>query len=258
MKGLLALYLAALAISWTTLALDIASLVQGPPQWITTETPASVPVHLWTMYGLFSVCQADSYSDSEPGGRHWHCRPFPQRGVDCGGGSGRQTRLESRVKRSGGEEEGVPPSDDQEGFGFCDEWRVAGYAQQLSLVFALANLVALTLTLLGTAAAGRGFRTDKLRSGWKLVAGLMTLQALCMCLSSSLVAAAFHHDGRFAYGSKLGRAWVETVVAYALDLFIVVVLLVTRATGKLGMVPGDDGYVPIDEDDDDRRDAAVV
>ncbi|BGP41934.1 hypothetical protein JCM10450v2_006010 [Rhodotorula kratochvilovae] len=159
MKGLLALYLVASAISWTTLSLDIASLVQGP---------------------------------------------------QC-------------------------------------------YAQQLSLVFALANLIALTLTLLGTAAAGRGFRTEKLRSGWKLVAGLMTLQALCMCLSSSLVAYEFHHDARFANGSKFGRAWVETVVAYALNLFIIIVLLLTRVTGKLRMVPGDDGYEPID----DRRDVVA-
>ena len=80
------------------------------------------------------------------------------------------------------------------------------YAQQLSLVFAFANLIALTLTLLGTANAGRGFRTEKLRSGWKIVAGLMVLQAFFMCVSSSLVAYEFHHDSRFAYDSKLGTS----------------------------------------------------
>lgn len=42
-----------------------------------------------------------------------------------------------------------------------------------------------------------------------------------------------------------GRAWVETVVAYALNLFIVITLLLTRITGKLRMVPGDEGYEPI-------------
>ncbi|BGP01922.1 hypothetical protein NBRC10513v2_005562 [Rhodotorula toruloides] len=131
------------------------------------------------------------------------------------------------------------------GWGLCENWSTAGYAHQLSLILGLANIIAIVLTLIGTASAGRGYRTDKLRSGWKLVAGLMFLQALCMCISSSFIAWERHHDERFAHGSKLGRAWVETVVAYALNLFIVITLLLTRITGKLRMVPGDEGYEPI-------------
>ncbi|TNY18965.1 hypothetical protein DMC30DRAFT_418360 [Rhodotorula diobovata] len=265
MKGLLALYLLAFATSWTTLSLDLASMISGP-KWITTRTPKNAPVELTTHYGLFEQCTSSSY---EPG--VLHCRPFPQRGVDCSGSPGRREEGEGggnglwagvlwlagqakEGEKAVGAASGGGKDDEDEAFGFCDAWRIAGYGQQLSLVFALTNLIALTLTLLGTAAAGRGFRTEKLRSGWKLVAGLMVLQAACMCLSSSLVAYEFHHGARFTHGSKLGRAWVETVVAYALNLFIVIVLLLARATRAFRIAPGvEDGYEPID----DRRDVVA-
>ncbi|GJN92898.1 hypothetical protein Rhopal_005938-T1 [Rhodotorula paludigena] len=208
MKGLLVLYLVALAISITSTALNVASVAQ------TTR-----------------------------------CVPFPKRGVDCGKSSGRDYDLLLGVSAgqtaatvtSGGD--GEDEAEDR--WGFCDNWVAAGYAHQLSLAFALGNVVALSLTLWGTATVGRGFRTDKLRSGWKLVAGLMTLQAVCMCVSTSLVAYEFHHNERFEHGAHLGRAWREGVVAYALNLFVVIVLLLTRVTGQLRMVPGEDGYEPI-------------
>ncbi|GAA5944697.1 hypothetical protein JCM3775_007580 [Rhodotorula graminis] len=264
MKGLLVLYLVALAISWTTLSLDLASMMTGP-RWITTRTNSTVPVHLTTSYGLFQQCTSSSY---EPG--VVHCRSFPQRGVDCGGSPARNEDgkddgvwagvlwLTGQASEAHGSTAGTASGGgkdaDEELFGFCDAWRMAGYAQQLSLVFAFANLIALTLTLLGTANAGRGFRTEKLRSGWKVVAGLMVLQAFFMCVSSSLVAYEFHHDSRFAYDSKLDRAWVETVVAYALNLFVVIVLLLARATRAFRIAPGvEDGYEPIE----DRRDVAA-
>lgn len=71
------------------------------------------------------------------------------------------------------------------------------YAQQISLIFGAAAILASFVVLLG----GRA----KSESGWRVVAGLMGLQAACLILSTSLVAYEFNHDDRFYYGSKLGE-----------------------------------------------------
>ncbi|BGP26339.1 hypothetical protein Rt10032_c10g4370 [Rhodotorula toruloides] len=252
MKGLLALYLAAFAVSLTTLSLNTASTLQIA--WIRTRTPAISPIQLTTTYGLFRVCEESSY---EPGVTT--CRPFPSRALDCEGQArGAEMQLdEHRGKSVWMSAAGLAGAKKmaqrvtrrkrfaESGWGLCENWSTAGYAHQLSLILGFANIIAIVLTLIGTASAGRGYRTDKLRTGWKLVAGLMFLQAVCMCISSSFIAWERHHDELFAHGSKLGRAWVETVVAYALNLFIVITLILTRITGKLRMVPGDNGYEPI-------------
>ncbi|GAA5906676.1 hypothetical protein JCM5296_006453 [Sporobolomyces johnsonii] len=219
MKGLLALYLAALAVACSTLGLSIASLVQ--PNWITTTLPTRSPIdlHLTTAYGLFEACETTSNSHESI----VTCRKFPNRARDCGSDDG--------------------------GWGFCDSWISAGYAHQLSLVFALTSLLALALTLFGTATAGRGFRTERLRSGWKLFTALMGLQAGCLILSTSLVAREFGHDARFGVGSKLGHAFILATVAWALNVLVVFSILFVRATGKLRIVPEaagrEDGYETI-------------
>ncbi|BGP18344.1 hypothetical protein JCM10213_008516 [Rhodosporidiobolus nylandii] len=233
MRGLLALYLGALAVALTTLGLSTSSLYRA--RWVSSSTPTVVPVVLTTSYGLFQKCETSSYLPGVV-----ECRPFPQRGRDCG-------RREAELPKEGGAQvlSGEDHDEEDERWGFCESWYTAGYAHQLSLVFALANLIALVLTLVGTATVGRGFRTEKLRSGWKLVAGLMTLQALCLVVSSSLIAYERNHDRRFAHGAHLGRSWTMTTVSYALNLAVVLALLFVRATGRLRIVPGEDGYEPI-------------
>lgn len=96
---------------------------------------------------------------------------------------------------------------------------VRSYAHQLSLIFSLASLIALVLTLIGTATVGRGLRTEKLRSGWKLVAGLMTLQAVCLMVASSLVAYERNNDGRFSVGVvHLGASFLSRLPTRLLPL----------------------------------------
>lgn len=70
------------------------------------------------------------------------------------------------------------------------------YAQQLSLIFGAASILACLVVLLG----GRVKRV----SGWRIVAGLMGVQALFLIVSTSLVAHEFNTDDRFFYGSRLG------------------------------------------------------
>ncbi|GAA6017152.1 hypothetical protein JCM10207_002553 [Rhodosporidiobolus poonsookiae] len=234
MRGLLALLVGSLLVAFTTLTLDIFSTIRQ--DWIRWETPAIVPVHLTTTYGLFQRCDTSSYL---PGVTT--CRKFPQRGLDCGKKAARVPAVAEATALS--DDDG---NDEEEGWGFCENWAVAGYAHQLSLIFGLANLVSLVLTLIGTAIVGRGFRTEKLRSGWKLVAGFMAMQALFMIVSSSIVAYERNNEqARFGPGAHLARAWTMTTVAYALNLVIVVALLFVRATGKLRIVPGEEGYESI-------------
>ncbi|GAA5842959.1 hypothetical protein JCM11251_002945 [Rhodosporidiobolus azoricus] len=232
MRGLLGLYSVAFIVSCTTLILSLFALVRT--DWITAATPSTVPVPLRTSYGLFEACET-AYGLTK-------CRPFPQRHLDCGRKrSAWPSLVEELDVVSGNRKHG-----EEEKFGFCDAWITAGYATQLSLVFALANLLALVLTLIGTAAVGRGFRTEKLRSGWKLVAGLMTLQAVCLAVTSSLVAYERDHDSRFALGVvHLARSWTMSTVAYALNFAVVASILFIRATGRLRIVPGDEGYMPV-------------
>ncbi|GAA5862319.1 hypothetical protein JCM8547_007602 [Rhodosporidiobolus lusitaniae] len=228
MKGLLALYLGILAVSLTSFSLDAVSL---GGTWVKQRTPSSVPVDLVlsTSYGLFSRCDSSSYFPSDV-----TCRPFPDRAKDCGKGA---------IGVFSSEEE----DEEEERWDLCDSWITAGYAQQLSLVFSLGNLLAIGLTLWGTATVGRGYRTERLRSGWKLVAGLMSLQALCALISTSLIAFERNHDRRFSHGAHLARSWTMSTVGYALNFAAVAVLLFVRATGKLRIVPGEDGYAPIDD-----------
>ncbi|GAA6033956.1 hypothetical protein JCM8097_000427 [Rhodosporidiobolus ruineniae] len=242
MRGLLGLYSLAFVVSAVTFVLSIFATVRT--DWIVFSTPSTIPVKLTTSYGLFEKCDTSSYL---PG--LTQCRKFPLRDQDCGANSAGREAADIWLTSSGE----VDEESSDERWDACDSWITAGltsssprsYAQQLSLVFAVASLVAVVVTLIGTATVGRGFRTDKLRSGWKLVAWLMALQALCLILSSSLIAYERDHDPRFAHGSHLARSWQMTTAAYALNLGVVATLLFVRATGKLRIVPGDSGYTPI-------------
>ncbi|GAA5983472.1 hypothetical protein JCM11641_005820 [Rhodosporidiobolus odoratus] len=233
MRGLLTLYSVASIVSFTTLALTIASIAK--PSWIVEQAPSLIELRHKTTYGLFQLCEAHPYLPGVV-----ECRRFPQRGRDCG-------KLVHLLNGGSivGMLSGDGRHDSEDMWGFCESWYTAGYAQQLSLVFALANLIALVLTLIGTATVGPGYRTDKLRSGWKLVAGLMSLQAVCLLLASSFVAFERNHNFRFVEGAHLGQAWAMTTVAYSLNLAVVFSLLFIRATGRFSIVPGEDGYEPI-------------
>lgn len=58
-------------------------------------------------------------------------------------------------------------------------WRTGSFLMSLSVVGALATLVAFAVVLVG----GR----DKREGGWKMVGGLMTAIAACQCAAMAIV-----------------------------------------------------------------------
>lgn len=70
------------------------------------------------------------------------------------------------------------------------------YAQQLALVFAAAAILATLVVLLG----GR----VKRESGWRIIAGLLSVHAACLIVSTSLIVHEYRTDDRFYFGSSLG------------------------------------------------------
>jgi hypothetical protein len=167
------------------------------------------------------------------------CRKFPIRGKDCGTTTTTSTTLYQH--------------DTSRDESFCDRWLLAGYSHQLSLIFSLTSILSLILTLLGTLRAGRGYRTERLRSGWKLVVGLISLQSIFLAIGFSLITWEYKNESLFNlnWGHKqLGKGYVESVTAFGLLLVTVVAILFVRVTQKLRIVPQgaarDDGYDPID------------
>ncbi|GAA5989803.1 hypothetical protein JCM5350_002949 [Sporobolomyces pararoseus] len=218
MKGLLGLYLFSLAIAITSLSLSIDSLLH--PNWIYTkpfDSSPSSPIELKQIesFGLFETCSITSYSNLEK----VECRKFPLRDQDCQGNES-----------------------------FCDRWLLAGYSHQLSLIFSLTSILSLSLTLVGTVRVGKGFRTERLRSGWKLVVGLMGLQFVFLGLSWLIVRIEFtNHWRRSGYQDKgLGKGFVESVTAFGLLGFTILSILFVRITQRLRIVPSaaarEDGY----------------
>ncbi|ORY73863.1 hypothetical protein BCR35DRAFT_306977 [Leucosporidium creatinivorum] len=245
MKILLPLYTVALAVAITSFGLSLASLLST--DWIHFETPTSSPVSLRSTYGLFQRCDSSSWT-----GDSVTCRKFPTRSQDCGGSStGRATtrvwerifkgeqlsEMEVRVGMAGGEAVGgddgwvgetekrrrLGKGEDDEVWSFCDSWVTAGYAQQLAIVFAAAAILAALVVLLG----GR----LKRESGWRIIAGLLSVHAACLIVSTSLIVHEFRTDDRFYFGSTLDRGYIESTVAWALDVVIVGALVLVGVVG---------------------------
>ncbi|GAA5840873.1 hypothetical protein JCM3766R1_005386 [Sporobolomyces carnicolor] len=254
MKGLLALYLFSLAIAITSLSLSLSSLVGT--NWIITRPFSSgesskspIELRATTRYGLFETCTSTHYdsnsSTTTKSGlkTKTKCRKFPVRGVDCG-------NRDSDKDRKPGQALTLLEHDSTRDESFCDRWLLAGYAHQLSLIFSITSILSLSLTLIGTCRAGRGYRTERLRSGWKLVVGLMTLQSVSLAIAWIVVVWEFHHESLFnwpRWGHKhLGQAFGESVGAFGLLLVTILLILVVRVTQKLRIVPEgaarDDGY----------------
>ncbi|GAA6025479.1 hypothetical protein JCM11491_000546 [Sporobolomyces phaffii] len=249
MKGLLALYLSSLAVALTSLGLSVSSLVDL--DWIRTrpfDSGVESPIHLSTStrYGLFETCTTTAYPRAHPartnGGlvSKTECRKFPVRGVDCGRGVG--------VSESSGAA-AAAAHDTERDESFCDRWLLAGYAHQLSLIFSITSILSLSLTLVGTGRAGRGYRTERLRGGWKLVVGLMTLQATTLAVAWIVVRWEYGNERLFnpAWGHKsLGSGFIESVTAFGLLVVTVASILFVRVTQKLRIVPEgaarEDGY----------------
>ncbi|KAI5474313.1 hypothetical protein MNV49_003622 [Pseudohyphozyma bogoriensis] len=258
-----AAYIVALAVSITTFALSIASLVQ--PNWITFRTPSSSPIVLRSSYGLFQVCSSSHISWSpgkDKGEGSVTCRKFPTKSQDCSGGvTGRSAFNEAhelvfgtssafgiegkrfRVGRAAADSvqakearrrlgQKKPASDgddddddDEEVWTFCDSWITAAYATQLSLVFGSTAILAnIIITLSGR---------QKRETGWRLVAGLMFLHAACLIVAMALVAREFNHDSRFYTGSRLDTSFIMATTAWSLDVVAVVVLALFGAIGFL-------------------------
>ncbi|GAA5823285.1 hypothetical protein JCM10212_006469 [Sporobolomyces blumeae] len=314
MKGLLALYLGALAVAITSLGLSIASLLHS--DWIVLQPFSSnsshSPIHLSTRstFGLFETCTTTTYASDSPEARSGvksstQCRKFPIRGTDCKirkrdrkAATGRSTSLQGLdqevfglgrddalewVQQQRGQVEVLKKHEES----FCDRWLLAGYAHQLSLIFSVTSLLSLFLTLLGTMTVGRGYRTEKLRSGWKLVVGLMSFQATCLLVGWAIIRWEVSHEPLFQipFGSRklgassststfglsrcllssiksltnsdlslerrAGPAFAESVAAFSLLVFTILSILFVRVTQRLRIVPEaaarEDGYDEIDD-----------
>ncbi|GAA5915901.1 uncharacterized protein JCM6883_003089 [Sporobolomyces salmoneus] len=251
MKGLLGLYLLSLIVALTSLALSLSSFLH--PTWIFTRPLAKTPIELTTKieYGLFESCTTTSYvsqvNGSEGGLGKRECRKFPVRGIDCG--AKKESRNKQKKRISGSKIE-LFEHDTARDESFCDRWLLAGYAHQLSLIFSLTSLLSLSLTLLGTLRAGRGYRTERLRGGWKLVVGLMGFQFGCEAVSWGVVRWEYENESLFQGGSKaLGRGFVESVTTFSLLGATILAILFVRVTQRLRIVPEaaarEDGYESI-------------
>jgi hypothetical protein len=242
---------------------ELTSTIYDPPSSffasllllrVTQATTPPVPVRLSTSYGLFSVCTSDSYLPGVV-----ECRPFPQRERDC------PTKRSEKLQGGGMgtySGEGNKEGQEEERWDLCDSWITAGwvlllfsfpflrltrlsrtrsYAHQLSLVFSIGALLSMILTLIGTATVGRGFRTEKLRSGWKLVAGLLSLQGFCLVVASSLVAYERNHDVRFAYGAHLGAfSFLSHIFSVWSSSFLLPCVQLTRSPPLSSRLDDDD------------------
>ncbi|GAA5937808.1 uncharacterized protein JCM15063_002124 [Sporobolomyces koalae] len=265
MKGLLVLYLFSLAIAISSLGLSIASLVH--PNWFALPTSQSririgrstdaeagnriitrpfsshhdlnlgtlddspINLSMSNQYGLFETCTTTTYTLDAPQRRRSglthkvECRKFPQRSIDCQG---------------------------KEGAAFCDRWLLAGYAHQLSLIFSITSILSVSLTLVGTATVGKGYRTEKLRSGWKLVVGLFALELTTLAIAWIIILWEYHHEKMFSipWGHKrLGSAFVESVTAFGLLIVAISTIVFVRITQRLRIVASgaarEDGYQEI-------------
>ncbi|GAA5886771.1 hypothetical protein JCM16303_003308 [Sporobolomyces ruberrimus] len=270
MKGLLVLYLVSLAVAITSLGISIASLLHS--DWIEVrpfssshKDPAHSPInlHTSTSYGLFEACTTTTYSLSSRQRSHGglktkkECRKFPVRGVDCGIEQTKKKKKQSgaALLKNGSDSVGIEQHDTDRDESFCDRWLLAGYAHQLSLIFSLTSILSLSLTLLGTLRAGRGYRTERLRSGWKLAVGLMSLQAASLAVAWIVVRWEFGNESLFnlPWGHKsLGSGFIETVTAFGLLLVTILSILFVRYTQRLRIVPEgaarEDGYDEIRDD----------
>ncbi|KAM0790264.1 hypothetical protein ACM66B_005569 [Microbotryomycetes sp. NB124-2] len=251
-KARYGMYALALAVSCASFGMAIAALLQ--PNWVTFKTPRSStsPIIVRSEFGLFRRCDSSSWT-----GDTVVCRKFPTKSSDCDatdfGLSWPAKSLEPILALSGRSRQEVTiverewlaeaenarkrlgKSEDDENWSFCDSWVTAGYAQQVSLVFGAAAIIASLVILL----SGR----QKRESGWRIIAGLLGVHAACLIISTSLIAHEYRMDDRFYYGSTLGQGYIISTTGWALDVVIVGVLV---TVGLLGLVKEDD-YEPISD-----------
>ncbi|KAK4049826.1 hypothetical protein OIV83_003882 [Microbotryomycetes sp. JL201] len=241
-KARYGMYALALAVSCASFGMALAALLQ--PNWVIFTTPRSStsPIVVHSEFGLFRRCDSSSWT-----GDTVVCRKFPTRSSDCDatdfGLTWPAKTLESLLTVTRPEavattlnlvnaenaRKRLGKSEDDENWSFCDSWVTAGYAQQVSLVFGAAAIIASLVILL----SGR----QKRESGWRIIAGLLGVHAACLIVATSLIAHEFRTDDRFYYGSRLAQGYIISTTGWALDV-VLVGLLVT--VGVLGLVREDD------------------
>lgn len=135
---------------------------------------------------------------------------------------------------------------------FCSIWRSTGFFMNFSIVLELACIIAYITVLVG----GRGAR----ESGWKMVAGLLSVVALGQIISMALVvcqrsatsswrtiltvvkAYGYEHDNRFFVGWELDKSFVLCTVSWA-----VLLLNAAGVASAAFLLPPQDDYEPIPE-----------
>ncbi|KAG8735717.1 hypothetical protein FRC12_017949 [Ceratobasidium sp. 428] len=148
--------------------------------------------------------------DKEP---KYKCRPFPSRTM-C----------------------------DHDGQSFCILWSTAGYAMQMSVVFAVITLIALSIVSFRFSTRARR------RGAWKIVGALTGLQvALQITAMAIIVHLRRTRPGWFGDNARYGASFVLLVVSWSISALLAIGLVGTGFAARAGhkWAAGKRGYHPI-------------
>jgi len=116
---------------------------------------------------------------------------------------------------------------ERDGESFCIAWSSAGYASQLSVIFATAALLALTLANISTRA--------RRRTAWKIVSSLVAFHGLLQITTMALVAQLLRsYPANFAQGTHLSISFWLNTTSWVLDVLLVVGLVTTGIYAEKG------------------------
>ncbi|QRW11449.1 hypothetical protein RhiLY_10448 [Ceratobasidium sp. AG-Ba] len=146
-------------------------------------------------------------------GPRYKCRPFPTRSM-C----------------------------DRDGQTFCIVWSSAGYAMQMSVVFAVITLIALGIVSFRFSTRARR------RGAWKLVGALTALQvALQIAAMAMIVHLRRTYPGWFSSNTKYGPSFILLIVSWSISTLLAIGLVGTGFAARAGhkWAAGKRGYHPI-------------
>jgi len=271
-------YLISLIVVVASLTLSIISIVL--PEWLYVASPSGVPGSVSVRYGLYQRCELrritvpDPLPSSSPipesAQSPYHISPREDsfdKELYADHPSVRYADHPSRmVSPTSLKYKTQPPSNpkppvhrrpykdyrchpfparsecQRDGEGFCVLWSTAGYASQLSLIFAFVALVALAVVSFRCSTRARR------RSAWKVVACLVGLHAALQIVAMSIVAHLLRTSKhRFYEGTRLNTSFYLNVTSWTMDVLLIAGLVATGFAARAGhkWAAGRRGYYPI-------------
>ncbi|KAF8515451.1 hypothetical protein JB92DRAFT_2914810 [Gautieria morchelliformis] len=188
------------------------------PEWVFAQSPKGLPGAESVRWGLYQRCDRTIVYDGDSTDQYYteyNCRPFPSKKYrDC------QREVDN----------------------YCILWDTAGYASQLSLVFAAAALVSLLVV-------STGFSTrSRRRTAWQGVAALTGLHGALQIITMAIIVCLHSRSAYPLFGeAKLSTSFYLSTISWSLDVFIIAGLLYTAFAAKSGKrwAAGRRGYQPI-------------